>query len=851
MWSRFPAMEMFIVEKISTARNWLCAILLMFALNAFSLNFGCISPTFSRFCGLLSLVAVIFIYGFAYKNISNSRKSIVGILLIIIALLLLLVPSMVEYWLISLPIFISGFDLVLRSSQTEVKELSVISLGCTFYAIFYIIVIHIPFFWLCFSYLSLYFSGIIGRLSGDQLALGPSVSGLWIFFAFFFCCTAFFLLSLRKALSSLKVFVESIGGLIIVQAGFLLLHAFPWMTGEMAIHSLYLPFILFTVPFLYFNRKMDTIAAKTGDLIPGPSGWAALSVTFTLFVLILVFPYSYSGSDGKVVIYQKDSEMSFDLPKFPEKNETFLPYSGFSVGALRLYLEARGYDVESFDYNTSSSSLNDSLRDADILIMLNLNKPVQSPDLDIIWSFVKNGGGLLLFGEHTSMFVSAEDFSSGKDYLNDLLLPTGIRVNPDTADYLPGNWKYAAQSLPHVVTRGLGFGIETSSVGASLSLSGNARPVMIGRYGFSDDPNPTASGHLGNRSYDKGEELGDLVIAASDTYGKGNVLVFGDTSYIFNSAIPSMYKLIDGSISFLMGIEASFSKFLPLISIILLLILGVFSLAPKRSLQISSISFQAEIALMIALSLLISGSINDSLIGAPALNKSEIAWIDHSHINEFDLEGYKPGSIDGLTTNLIRNGYVPLIIEEDFSKALEGDIFIIIAPTKRYTSSEVSLLDEFVKRGGMLFISAGRESREPLEKILKNFDISIGDLPLGSPPWIVETHGQTTGVVTPENLKKYWHKPKFMDAYPVYAGGAHDPVTWLEYENQTYNLILARTYPEGVVILIGDSHFLLNENLEYLTSGPGRETKESYQLQWLGNIELLRGMISSYKGDGT
>lgn len=100
----------------------------------------------------------------------------------------------------------------------------------------------------------------------------------------------------------------------------------------------------------------------------------------------------------------------------------------------------------------------------------------------------------------------------------------------------------------------------------------------------------------------------------------------------------------------------------------------------------------------------------------------------------------------------------------------------------------------------------------------------------------METHGNLQGTVTPENLKKYWHEPKFMEASPISASGNYAPITWLSYGGNGYNLIISKSLSRGEVVSIGDSRFLLNENLEYLSEGQAMETKEQYPLQWLGTL---------------
>ncbi len=462
------------------------------------------------------------------------------------------------------------------------------------------------------------------------------------------------------------------------------------------------------------------------------------------------------------------------------------------------------------------------------------------------------------------MFVSDQDFASGRDYLNDLLKPTGIRINPDTADYIPDHWQYAALALPHPITRDLDFDLTTSSVGASLSLGGKARPLIIGRFAFSDRANQTMPGHLGDRLYVQDEPLGDLVIAACDTYGMGKVLVFADTSYAFNNELPFRYRLIYNSVSWLASQKSDLEDYQSLASVFLLLFgLAVYIFADRALAGLSilgksiggyrprlSLLFLICLAFAAALSLVLAASINGSLIKAPQDPLEEVAWIDFTHLNQFNLENYRDDGVAGLTENLFRNGYLPQILQNDqeISEILKGSVAIIIAPNEDYTTKEALEIKQFVESGGLLILCAGHKSAAPLDLVLKSFGLGIRDLPLGSFPWIEETHatgGQA--IVSPENLKRYWHKPKFMEAYPVQADGEYTPIAWMRYNGETYNLIIQKKAGQGNVILIGDSRFLLNENLEHLSLGTGKESREQYQLQWLGNIELMRKILTAQK----
>lgn len=555
------------------------------------------------------MAAVVLLYGSSYTKISDRRLLAVGAGLVLSSLVIISGTLETEYLLLSLVIFICGFDLVLRSAGQIDDGLPPLALGSLIYAVFYIFYIHVPALWMGIRSISQATSGIVGRVAGTPLIIGPTMSGTLIFLTFLSCVAAFFILS-EKSARSKKIFLASLAGLTLVCAGYALAFAAPWMTVDRAMDSPYLVFLILLIPFLLSAPRIKPRSIDLGTLIPRPEHGAVIAAIFLSVLLISIFPYSGHASAGKIVINERDCEMGFDIPQFPKANESFQPDNGFSIGALRLYLEDIGYDVEELN-STNPHTLKDALKDANILMMLNLKTPFSPANVSYIQEFVKDGGNLLIFGEHTSMFVSDQDFKSGRDYLDEVLAPMGIKVNPDTADYIPNHWTYGAVPLPHYVTRDLGFEVTTSSVGASLSLNGTARPVIIGRYSFSDNHNATAPGHLGNRTYENGEMLGDLVIAASSTYGKGKVLVFGDTSYLFNSEMPSRYKMIYDSVTWLMSSESGYGAALGWSSFLLLAALIAFIVIRRPRVTVSLMAYTAVI---LALALVVSGSINGSFI---------------------------------------------------------------------------------------------------------------------------------------------------------------------------------------------------------------------------------------------
>jgi len=147
---------------------------------------------------------------------------------------------------------------------------------------------------------------------------------------------------------------------------------------------------------------------------------------------------------------------------------------------------------------------------------------------------------LLVLGDHTDVFGLMQGF-------NTLLDAFGIQFRFDSAYHVRETWRGSQVAAPDAVAWGWDAENPSVAVGASLELSGPARPLLTGRYGFSDAgvrENYVGS-FLGNYSYDRGEKLGDVVLVATATRGRGRVVAWGDTS-AFQGGLSSSYAKVIG-----------------------------------------------------------------------------------------------------------------------------------------------------------------------------------------------------------------------------------------------------------------------------------------------------------------
>jgi len=809
-------------------------ISLVFAWNLFSGNLGPFSLLFYRYLGLL--LFIVMLLAILPKLYKRHLSNFVGICIISIGLIGILIFPEKEYWLLGFSICISGLGLCLESSLV----IFAFSIAVSLYTVLILLIQFNPNFYYLLSLACIESSSKITDLFGQPNHFGSYISGFWILMTFISLITSLFLFSKNKLEEANRLMI-GISGLALCYLIYLVMLSY-LKDGVYLSHSNCILLLLCSLILIYYliDRDFKLIELKSYKnkylIIP----MALILIITIAFIALISISYAYvpTPMKGNVVFYDCNDSMHWNSVVIPKENATlgnkksYLNLSestSFGAYGLPLLLNNSGYNVTLFRNN---KPLEETLQGANILVIGNLIKPFSYNDLTAIWNFAFRGGSVLVFCEHTSSFVDESDFLIGRDYLNELLEPTGIRVNPDTADWLKGSWMRPLVIFPHPITYKVKENeLYINSVGASLKLKGTASPIIMAPWGFSDAANLSSSGHLGNRRYESGEQIGDIVIAAADQYGKGKFLVFGDTSYLFEVGIPTEHTLLKNIFRWLSNDSTIHLPYTSWASIILSLIAlsSFLCLILYGDLRLIIIC-----PALIALSLALAVIITDLQPTFDPPTDEAFAYIDGSHNNLVCLKGAQDDSANGLISNLFREGYIPKVIDDtsEIKVANVRDyILIIIAPTKIFDINEINYIRNFVYNGGTLLLSAGYNERDAVKDILNIFGLDILNIPLGSYPW-----------KSGSELRELWHDPKFMDAYPIRSKGDYESYFSIYNKKEKYDLIVRKSYGKGNIILIGDSRFLLDENLERIAVSP--EQFSSYEYRWLGNLELFHDILN-------
>lgn len=776
--------------------------LFILSVNMLQINIGFYGPEFMEVLSILLLI-FIFICVFDLRTIKRLDKRRLIYSMLFLVLFTVIFPfTKITLKLFSLFLFV--FSLLLLTEDKNLRKVLGIMIIFSFiYAVFVSITRGLTMIWLLLRNSSYFLTDGISSLIGKHLIWGPSISGFW------------FLISLIMLYAVFLVFSNSNKKRAMI---FLLSAIFIWIL-YILIQSLIQPNIqvtgiigrvnlvyLMIIPELillsvYVALSLNSIRLPSVNL----KGYrlAAFAICLVLSIVLLTFPYS-QYEKGNIVIYREHMLGDWNKPVYGV-------YGNKSTGMFGLlpeYLSALKFSVNFVDGDIDEGDL----KYADILVIINMNKTLSSEEKKIVWNFVREGGSLLVMGDHT-------DIAGMMGPLNDLLRPVGISFRFDDTLSFRRGWEDCIDLLDHPATLNVDPNMMSWSVGASLDIepSKGSYPVIIGKFGYSDHgnySNPIA--FLGNYMYDSDEELGDIILAASAFYGKGKVFVCGDTTSFQNTILPLSYEFVNSLFSWLSGNQDFSGYYIRFLSGILLMISAIYIYRKGKPKRAPSKRTATVFIAIVSTALLVSVTLTGYIRPQTEI-EGRFVYIDASHGERFNLIPYTRGSLTGLYRNLFRNNLL-VFISRDFpyDSLSNANAFVVVSPTEKFNNEEIRALQELMQRGGLLLIGAGYSSRDVLLPILEMVGLDIMNLPLGSIPYGYSNESE----------------PKFMDAYPVTYETKNVTIFYsIEKDNITYPVVVFARYGEGGCLLIGDGKYLTDKNIEF------------YYKYHIGNINFLRDIF--------
>ena len=531
----------------------------------------------------------------------------------------------------------------------------------------------------------------------------------------------------------------------------------------------------------------------------------------------------------KVVLYEK-GYLNWDKPEHGD-------YGHLSVGMygmLPTFVESLGGRCL-----ISPDLSAEDLADADVLVLLYPDEPWAPGQLRRIEQFVRGGGALLMMGEHTVRGAG------GDSRFNEVLAPTAMRVRFDSAMFAIGGWLQSYEALAHPTTAGLdddrnGFGVV---IGASVRASWPARPLLVGRWGWAD-PGDEAAGAamMGNRRYDAGEKLGDVVLAAEQRLGKGVVVAFGDTSSLTNGITIGAHRFTSRLLGYLASRtdgQAAWRQAAGLICAVGLIALLAWRAGPGR-IATASVVLAVSLAACTAAARRRAEILPSGRFEEP----NNLAYVDTGHLGAHSDEAWRPDGLMGLKMTLMRSGYLTLSLRELTPERLgRAGLLVSVAPSRAFSPAECAAVRKFVEGGGVFVLTVGYDRRGGSREILDEFGFTVGvSVPGGvDPPGEPQPRGHFKSPYL--DTGTYRTYVRYHAAWPVTCDADENELRVIAYCPGDVPAILMRKVGRGKVVVVGDTGFAMNKNLEHEGGQPFEGMRENADF-WRWFLTVLRDQPS-------
>jgi hypothetical protein len=610
--------------------------------------------------------------------------------------------------------------------------------------------------------------------------------------------------------------------------------------------------------FIVLGRARALVVPRSASrrMLPAVSTLAAGLLAVLLPVAINLAPY-HATLEGKRVVAFEKGLLNWDKPVHGQ-------YGRLMVGMYGMF----GQFVESLGGTfTRSPDLSETdLKNADLLVLFYPTRDLTAERIGRVQKYIANGGKLLLMCDHTGREPAIADnrFDLRESRFNELLEPTSIRVAFDAAEFAIGGWLESYEAIAHPTTLGIEdsrniFGVV---IGASLDIHSPATPLVVGRWGYSDVGDEGSwPAMLGNQHYDPGEKLGDLVLAAEQSWGKGRVMVFGDTSTLNNGIVIGSHPFASRLLAYVAGDGATartpFRQRAGAAIVVALALLLCWRPTAWR-VAIVAIALSASLALCTRVTSLATELKPD---GRRWFATNNLAYIDHTHLGAFSEESNRPDGLFGFEYALMRDDYLALSLYDlTYERLRRAGLFASLGPQRAFTAAQRHAIRQFVEEGGIFILTAGYERPAASRDLLDDFGFTLGAVPLNLPK-------DTEPIPLGHFKAPYFSVPgeyeafvRFRAAWPIDCSDPEAKTIAKGFADRPFDpaaggfrtegkiempVIIIRDVGKGKVVVIGDTEFATNKNLENEDGSPIEGLRENADF-WRWLIPKLRGTTPWY-----
>ncbi|MCU0781396.1 MAG: DUF4350 domain-containing protein [Akkermansiaceae bacterium] len=330
---------------------------------------------------------------------------------------------------------------------------------------------------------------------------------------------------------------------------------------------------LFHIPFLLacgvlLGRLLAAPAVadpRAAALPPRRLWWAAVPGALALATVVFWHPAGTPKQEKKIVIANWHAQWS--PSDIPYDREWYGADSGYNYACL-----ARLFGLFAPVQLTAGPLTAADLAGASTLVVYDPDRRFSKDQLALIHDFVREGGGLLVIGDHTNVF-------GGTTHLNELCAPFGFQLRDDVLFDLDEDFHQMLYPPPLANSLWHGMGMFKLRGPASIRPTSIwTRPVYHVDHSKSVRAIYSVNNFFPPPHDHPRMKSGDFCVAATARYGRGRVIAWGDSTVFSNFEIfyPGKYEFLLNAAHWLNHRDSSLSA---LVRTLALVCLGVGALA--------------------------------------------------------------------------------------------------------------------------------------------------------------------------------------------------------------------------------------------------------------------------------
>jgi flavodoxin len=502
-------------------------------------------------------------------------------------------------------------------------------------------------------------------------------------------------------------------------------------TGDMNIHYDRSYVVLTFLPLFVLLSLL--VPLKSGGVTRVRSGltsarwigaFGAVGLAGACLVGAMFYQDPGSRKGGRLIIDEFHSDWEWTDREY--NTEWYGTDSGYNYYDLFQYL-GYFYSVERGEEPTSRESLSR----CDVLVIKTPTEPFSESERDAILEFIRNGGGLVLIGDHTNVFGSST-------ILNTISDPVGIHfVHDCTYEIVTGGLSLYdhPELFPHPAVSHLPTFLFATSCTMTGSLAADG--VILG-YGLRALPADYSQvSFFPERGPRSDFRFGSFYQAMAARYGKGRVIGFSDSTVFSNffMFMPGKPELALGLVEWANRTQRlNWLRYLFLAGFVVLLGIAVLLLGRETAGSSAAKGICAISALLFLLPPAALGlsALNVSSSTLPKAVRSVPLIAFEAEHSRFFIPRYRlaqEGDVDFDTFYVWaqRKGLVPTVADHIEDALEKAQITVIINPASEFSRQEKDAVKEYVAAGGRLLVLDDAENKDSsANQILAPFGMEMG-----------------------------------------------------------------------------------------------------------------------------